>query len=336
VWPFLGVYALFIFVREPRHRALTVGLMALLPLLWLGPELWGSGDALRAATRARDPTLLSPAFAAHPWIAVLDRAAGMSPWPAKVGALVAVCAALAALVSGRVRAWLRAVGLKEAAGPLLALAAGGAGWLALVTAMTELGYAGNSRYLALPVAVCAVVGGVGLGWLARGLAAALARPRERFAAAAGGPPAAGAGPDHPAGPARERRGAVAAGLAFAAVALVCVAFLAGPVEELAGDAREVAYEARLNADLPGAVARAGGRERVLSCGRPYATALQVPIVAWYLRVPTGSVGLSPAATGVLFDGPPALQPPDAPAPSPTAGGLRPVARVGGWTVSSAC
>jgi hypothetical protein len=75
---------------------------------------------------------------------------------------------------------------------------------------------------------------------------------------------------------------------------------------------------------------------VLVCGRPYATALQVPTVAWYLRVPTGRVGIEPAAPGVLFRGPPSLQPPDAPAPAPTAGGLRPVARVGGWTVSSSC
>jgi hypothetical protein len=318
-WPFLGLYALLLLVREPRARVLAVGLMALLPPLWLGPELWGAGDPLRAASRAQDPTLFSPAFAERPALAVLDRAVGFVPWPARIGVLAALVAGVLGLRRGRGADRdagrtgstsgdvAPATGAAGAARVTLALAAGAAAWLVLVAVMTELGYAGNSRYLAAPIALACVVGGVGLAWLVHAALRPLAqrgRP-ARFALAA-------------------------------ALAVVLVGLSIPAADELAGDAREVATEARLDAALPAALARVGGRERALACGRPYATALQVPIVAWHLGVPTNRVGIDPRAPGVLFRGPPRLQPPDAPAPAPNAGGLRPLARVDGWTVSASC
>ncbi len=330
-WPFLGLYALFVLVRERRLRVLAVALMALLPLLWLGPELWGSGDALRAASRAQDPTLLSPAFAEQPWLAVLDRAASMTPPPARVGLVLAVVIAVAALARGpgsathaSSDAGVLAATVCDSGRPaaLLALAAAGAAWLGLVAVMTELGYAGNSRYLAMPIALGCLVGAIGLAWAARATAHALGRGSAAT-------PAAG----RSAGASDARPAVILASLA---VALVCVPFLLEPLDEVVGDAREVGDEARLNENLPETIARAGGRDRVRACGRAYATALQVPVVAWHLGVPTGKVGIEPRAPGVLFRGPPGLQPPDAPALAPSAGGLRPVARVDGWTVSAAC
>jgi len=316
-WPFLGLYALFLFVREPRLRILAAALMALLPVLWLGPELWGSGEPLRAASRAQDPTLFSPAFAERPALALLAKADVTVPWPAKFGAVIA--AGLAALGTGRRRRraraggeWLTALADREKARATLALVAGGAAWFVLVALMTELGYAGNSRYLAVPVALACVVGGIGLGWLGRAIAAAL-------------DPRASSRPGRPAVLA-------AAGL----IAIVCAALLPRPVEVLIGDFREARAEAALHADLPAAIARAGGRARVLDCGQPVATALEVPVVAWHLGVATGRVDVVPRTPGVFFRGPPQLQPPDAPAPTLTAGGFRPVAQVGRWGVSAAC
>ncbi|MBA3420508.1 MAG: hypothetical protein H0U12_01195, partial [Thermoleophilaceae bacterium] len=220
-WPFLGLYALYVFVREPRLRSLAAGLMALLPVLWLGPELWGSGEPLRAASRAQDPTLFSPAFAERPALAVLAKADATVPWPAKVGAVMA--AGLAALGTGRRRpragargAWLgTAVGDRMRARATLALVAGGAAWYLLVALMTELGYAGNSRYLAVPVAFACVVGGIGLGWLGRAVAAALDR---RGASSRPGRPAVLA--------------------AAALIVIVCAALLPRPVAVLIGDFRE--------------------------------------------------------------------------------------------------
>lgn len=317
-WPFLGLYALFVFVREPHMRTLAAWLMALLPVLWLGPELWGSGEPLRAASRAQDPTLFSPAFAERPALAILAKADATLPWPAKVGAVLA--AGLAGLGTGRRRRragtggeWLgTAMADRREARPTLALVAGATAWFVLVALMTELGYAGNSRYLAVPVALVCVVGGIGLGWLGRALAAAL----DRGASSRPGRPAVLA--------------------AAALISIVCAALLPRPVTVLIGDFREARAEAALHADLPAAIARAGGRARVLACGQPVATALEVPVVAWHLGVATGRVDVVPRSPGVFFRGPPQLQPPDAPAPALTAGGFRPVAQVGRWGVSAAC
>ncbi len=318
-WPFLGLYALYVFVREPRARLLAAALMALLPVLWLGPELWGAGDPLRAASRAQDPTLFSLAFADRPALAVLDRAQGFVPGPVKLGVLAALVVGVLGASGGRGgdTAGARARGTRARATTLaggtglarvtLVLAGTAAAWFALVALMTELGYAGNSRYLAVPLALTCVVGGVGLGWFAR---AAFGRLEH-----AGRLPRLG--------------------VALALAAVFAVLTIPAAID-LAGDAREVLSEARLDDDLPEAIARAGGRERVLACGQPHATALQVPAVAWALGLPTGQVGIAPRAPGVFFRGPPGLQPPDAAAPAPTAGGLRPIARVGGWTVSARC
>ena len=90
VWPFLGLYGLFLLVREPALRLRTVLLGLLVPLLWFGPELWGSGQALRAATRATNPNRGSAAFADNPTMELLERFGDTLVTPVKIGAAVAV------------------------------------------------------------------------------------------------------------------------------------------------------------------------------------------------------------------------------------------------------
>jgi hypothetical protein len=46
-WPFLGLYGLWLWFRDPRLRARLVAFAALIPALWFLPEWWGSGDPLR-------------------------------------------------------------------------------------------------------------------------------------------------------------------------------------------------------------------------------------------------------------------------------------------------
>lgn len=78
-----------------------------------------------------------------------------------------------------------------------------------------------------------------------------------------------------------RRGALARG-ALAVALLVAVAVrLDGAGAEL----RRADAAARLSAALPVAIARAGGRDRVLACGRPVTGRFRGPAVAWALRVP---------------------------------------------------
>jgi hypothetical protein len=167
VWPFLGLYALWLFWRRPRARPLVTGGLLLLPVLWFAPELWGSGDALRASTRANTPNRDSPAFADYPALAVVIRATWLLLPPFLVLFLGGTAWAA--------REWLTS----RREGVTLALGTGALAWVALVALMTEGGYSGNQRYLVVFSGLGAVVAG---GALARLVHAARA-PRRGAALA---------------------------------------------------------------------------------------------------------------------------------------------------------
>src|SRR5436190_2378851 len=148
VWPLVLAYGIWLWFRDPGARRLTLGLAALVPALWLIPELLGSGDALRAAGRAREPTVGSgvPALAAHPALALLAGATDAVVAPVLVGFALA-------LVKPRPRPGVDRV--------TLALGAGVLAWIGVVAAMTQAGYSGNPRYLIAPAGIACVVAGVG-------------------------------------------------------------------------------------------------------------------------------------------------------------------------------
>lgn len=155
VWPFLGLYGVWMVLgawreRPPRGElALLVGSGVAIVLLWFVPEYLGSGDLLRAASRARQPNPDSAAYAAHPFLEVFNRAQYVLSVPVYAGAIVAVVGALAS--------WRQ-----ERSGQLrLALAAGATALMVAVAAMTQLGFAGNLRYVALPASIVCVLAGVG-------------------------------------------------------------------------------------------------------------------------------------------------------------------------------
>jgi hypothetical protein len=142
-WPFLGLYGLWLLRGDRRRAPWVLGAGALVVALWLGPELWGSGNAFRAADRAQQPNAGSAAFADQPWLQVLQDAAGMLPWLAVAGL------AAAAVTLRRERL-------------ALGLAALGGGWLLLVAVMTSGGFSGNQRYLVLPATIAVVLGAAGV------------------------------------------------------------------------------------------------------------------------------------------------------------------------------
>ncbi|MEA2382182.1 MAG: hypothetical protein QOH72_2153 [Solirubrobacteraceae bacterium] len=170
-WPFVGLYGLWLLWREPRMRALVIGGFAALPVLWLLPEWWGSGDLLRAAHRAQNPRGNSPAFAENPIRAVLEQFGTMLTSVVWVGVAALVLVVL-------LRRW---PGRREIA-ILGALLAGAALWVAEVALMTSDGFSGNIRYLVMPAAVVCLAAGVGVGWLARAvLGHRVAGPRAALA-----------------------------------------------------------------------------------------------------------------------------------------------------------
>ena len=65
-WLFVGLYGLWLLWRGRRALRLVAAGLASLPLLWLVPEWWGSGDWLRAAHRAQQPVGNSAAFSQNP------------------------------------------------------------------------------------------------------------------------------------------------------------------------------------------------------------------------------------------------------------------------------
>ena len=139
-----------------RRDPLVVVVGIVLVAAWTVPERLASGMWLGAATRAQHPAPGTPGQSAFPLGFSLAGLLIAAPWLALAGAVVAV---------------RRDRGLRP-----LAILAGG---LALLVAvMAEFGFTGTLRYLAVPVALGCVLGGVGLPVLAARL------PRPALAALA--------------------------------------------------------------------------------------------------------------------------------------------------------
>ena len=174
VWPFIALYGLFLIAADWRDGRLPVKTTALvvggglgLGILWFVPEYLGSGDFLRAAARARQPNPDSAAFATHPFVEVFRRSASVLSLPVYVGGVLAFLAAVYAFARERRK------------GLYLAMAAIGTVLMVAVAAMTQAGFAGNLRYVALPAALVCVLAGAGWVWLVQGAGRALRRRRRR-------------------------------------------------------------------------------------------------------------------------------------------------------------
>ena len=154
----MGLYGLYLLWRAPRVRGLVLAGFAALPVLWLAPEWWGSGDPLRAMHRAQNPRASSPAFADDPVRVVLEQF-NLMLTPVFWAGLAALGFAL--LIRWPPRRDLLVVGGLALAALIL---------VAEVAFMTaDGGFSGNIRYLVMPAAALWVVAGVGVGWLVRGL-----------------------------------------------------------------------------------------------------------------------------------------------------------------------
>lgn len=266
VWPFLGLYGLWLWFGEPELRVRMAVLAALIPLLWFGPEVWGSGEPFRAGSRANNPNKGSAAFADNPGLEVIRRFSQVTIKPLLAAALIAVVHAGLA--------WFR----RREQRATLFLFLTGAAWLLLVAGMTAGGFAGNQRYLIVTTAAACVLGGIGLGrifeWV-QGLATRRADdPRTGLAAAAG-------------------------------VFLLLVAALSPVIGQKVDNARitldNLSYEASIWEGLREVVHEAGGKERLLSCGGVYSGPFQTQMLAYTLGIHGIQVGwMETPAPGVAF------------------------------------
>jgi MFS family permease len=237
VWPFIALYGLYLIWRE-RTRGSVILVLASglgLALLWFVPEYIGSGDFLRAAARARQPNPDSAAFAAHPFLEVFGRSASVLTPPVYLGGVIAVL-----------------VALKTRNRLFLTMAAIGTVLMVAVAAMTQFGFAGNLRYVALPAALVCVLAGA--GWVIV------------FKAA------------------HARLGILAAGALVLIVAAFAYPFVREDISELDARAHTVKAEAELYGSVPDAIAAGGGRAKLKACGTLYTGAFQTQTVAWYMHV----------------------------------------------------
>jgi hypothetical protein len=147
VWPFLGLYGLWLWRFEPRERGPVVAAGIVVPVLWLGPDVLGIGGALSASRAARgEPSIGSAALEDVPGLAVLADAVALLTVPATL-------AAVAGTISG---------------GRLArSLAAAALAWIAIVAVMAQAGYAGNPRYLVAAMAFGCVLAGAGVAVVPR-------------------------------------------------------------------------------------------------------------------------------------------------------------------------
>jgi hypothetical protein len=237
MWPILFVYGCYLVWQDRSRRTVTIvlGGGALVLALWFVPEYVGSGDFLRAASRARETRSDSLANAAHPFVAVLERSYGVLTFPVYVAALIAVVVAI--------RARDRLV---------LAMAGAAAGLLLAVALMTQAGFAGNLRYVALPASLVCVLAGIGC-----------VRLGER---------------------AWRWRGLVPLAAVVVGGAVLAAPYVRADLDALEEDARAIQDEALIHGVVPAVIAAAGGEDRVTDCGPVYTGPYQHQVVAWYLHL----------------------------------------------------
>jgi hypothetical protein len=295
VWLFWGPYGLWLMWRDPGARGLVIGLAVLTLFLWFVPQKWGGGSWTSGITRAHHPRSNSPAFASCPFCAELKDHA----WPLvllriKVAAALTVLCALFVLwrtrsaLAGWRSAFLRRRGSSGVGGralparpsalvTLIVCGVFGLAWWVLVALETQAGFSGNDRYLVLGSAFIVLVGGVGYGWLAIGLARLAARGLR--GAARGG---------------LVRMSAVAASGVCALLYVLGPNFVGSNLIDIPRTHGSLLYQAHLREDLVSLIRRAGGAGFILGCGPVMTEGFQVPMVAWYLNVRTIRVTDQPA------------------------------------------
>jgi hypothetical protein len=145
-WPFLALYALWLWRSEPRLRALVLGGLILIALLWFGPPWLSTGQPLAPSTQAQD---YNGHLGSDPALEAIRRGADLVIVPVLVAALAAV-----------VLAW------RERDRLTLALAAAAVAWVALVAAMAVAGYPGLGRFMYPAAGVFCVLAGAGVARVA--------------------------------------------------------------------------------------------------------------------------------------------------------------------------
>jgi hypothetical protein len=277
LWALWGPYGVYVWWKDRGARLLIGSLFVLIPVLWFGPEYWGSGHFFRGVTRAQHVRSNSAALAKCPFCTELRQHA----WPRvmfriKAVAILAVLAAAFGLWRTRATWWRREPVAPGIVARLLLVVLGTVGWLWWIgiAVLTQAGFSGNDRYLVLGSALISIAGGVGWGW---GAATAADVIRARWARI------------------RRHTGALVWGTVAAAAAVLIAAppWIGPSIIDVPATHRALVYQAHLREDMAAAVHRLGAA-RILHCGTVMTEGFQVPMLAWNLDVHTVRVEAPPS------------------------------------------
>ena len=152
-WPFAGLYGLWLWRTDRLSLPATAAWLALIPVLWFGPDVAGAGGALGASDAAL--AYAAPASAANADVPVLE-----------VWRDVAELLTIPVLVAA-------AAGVALGTRVDRALAAMACAWVLIVGLMSQAGYAGNPRYSVPAAAIGCALAGAGVARAADRLAPAL-------------------------------------------------------------------------------------------------------------------------------------------------------------------
>jgi hypothetical protein len=277
-WPFLAVYAVWLWLRRPRLRLLVAAGVLAVPFFWFVPPWVGSGQPFLAAIHAQE---YNGHLGSNVFLTVVGRGVNLQVLPALIGAIVAVGLAGAALLRRPGSVDLgRALASQD--GVTLGLGAFTAAWWVVVVAMTLDGYPGLERFFLPAAATTCALGGAGLVRVAR-LAGAALPSSDRSPARALWVPAL-----------------VAAGLVAASVPFTTLRIsVARAQEPIASRAATRLHQ------LSAAAAAVGGHHAVFPCHSSFAAvnhSVQTAL-AWKLHVTLGRVGTSMRHQGLMFVGP---------------------------------
>ena len=265
-WPFIGLYGLWLWFKEPRLRVLIIAGFASIPFFWFVPPWIGSGQPFLAAIHAQE---YNGHLGNHPVLEALRRAADLQLAPVLVAAAVAV-----------VWTWVR-----ERDPAVLALAGGALAWIALVVGMVIDGYPGLERFFLPASAILCVLAGVGVARAALWVAARAAALRP---------------------PGESARVAMFAALALAAAVLAVSIPFASSRIAIARAQEPTAHTAvKILDQLSAAVKAVGGHDGVYPCKSSFAAVNHgaQTALAWKLHVTLGRVGTTMRHPGLDFIGP---------------------------------
>jgi hypothetical protein len=239
-WLWLGLYGLWMFIREPKMRwQVVLGALGQL-FFWFGvPTITNGRPFVSAQLALNSPRELHGNFV----FGTIGRFTELEYLPVWLAALAAT--AWAAMVRNRL---------------VLGLAAGAAGWVVVEIAFALHGWAGLPRYMFEAGALCAVLGGVFVGW-ALSAVSTLWSGLPRWA----GVPV---------------------------VVILAVALAPGALSRERTEHKDLTHERGRATDinmLGRFIAQLGGATHIRSCGVPAVEVAWVSALAWWLHMDVGFI-----------------------------------------------